>query len=168
MFEWNPFGKVTQAGEDCRMFNLSGTAIASTPVERGHSSDPSRCHGPFRTMVLIAGCLGLRVSEIVRCNGRIRFRIMHAAHPAERSPRARLGTLNRVSRDAVPLDTAIIEALLRHKEQSATTAEGWLFANPSRGKPYHQERIQKRHIRPRTVTGRGWTKPGRQSASKRS
>ena len=25
--------------------------------------------------------------------------------------------------------------------------EGWLFANPVTGKPYHQEEIQKRHIR---------------------
>ena len=56
------------------------------------------------------------------------------------------------SRDSVPLDTAVIEALTRHKEQSAATPEGWLFANPSTGKPYHQEQIQKRHIRPAGVT----------------
>ena len=56
------------------------------------------------------------------------------------------------SRDSVPLDAAVIEALTRHKEQSAATPEGWLFANPSTGKPYHQEQIQKRHIRPAGVT----------------
>ena len=73
MFEWNPFGKVTQAARTAECSTFLETAIASTPVERGHSSDPGRCHEPFRTMVLIAGCLGLRVSEIVPCNGRFDF-----------------------------------------------------------------------------------------------
>jgi integrase len=27
------------------------------------------------------------------------------------------------------------------------TPEGWLFANPSTNKPYHQEEIQKKHIK---------------------
>ena len=34
-----------------------------------------------------------------------------------------------------------------HKERSFSTPEGWLFANPRTGRPYHQEEIQKRHIR---------------------
>ena len=28
------------------------------------------------------------------------------------------------------------------------TKEGWLFANPATGTPYHQEEIQRKHIRP--------------------
>jgi integrase len=64
---------------------------------------------PFRTMVLIAGCLGLRVSEIVALQWQ--------------------------------------EALMVHKERSFSTPEGWLFANPMTGRPYHQEEIQKTHIR---------------------
>jgi len=34
-----------------------------------------------------------------------------------------------------------------HKERSFSTLEGWLFANPITGRPYHQEEIQKTHIR---------------------
>jgi integrase len=64
---------------------------------------------PFRTMVLIAGCLGLRVSEIVALQWQ--------------------------------------EALMVHKERSFSTPEGWLFANPTTGRPYHQEEIQKTHLR---------------------
>ena len=51
------------------------------------------------------------------------------------------------SRDSVPLDTAVVEALMPHKERSFSTPEGWLFANPITGRPYHQEEIQKKHIR---------------------
>ncbi len=51
------------------------------------------------------------------------------------------------SRDSVPLDTAVIEALVLHKEQSFTTPKGWLFTNPATGRPYHQEETQKRRIR---------------------
>jgi integrase len=51
------------------------------------------------------------------------------------------------SRDSVPLDTAVVEALRLHKERSFSTPEGWLFANPVTGRPYHQEEIQKTHIR---------------------
>lgn len=36
---------------------------------------------------------------------------------------------------------------MQHKKRSVATPEGWLFANPVTGKPYHQEEIQKRHIR---------------------
>ena len=51
------------------------------------------------------------------------------------------------SRDSVPLDTAVVEALTLHKGRSFSTPEGWLFANPVTGRPYHQEEIQKEHIR---------------------
>ena len=51
------------------------------------------------------------------------------------------------SRDSVPLDTAVVEALMLHKGRSFSTPEGWLFANPATGRPYHQEEIQKKHIR---------------------
>src|SRR6202049_1692852 len=41
------------------------------------------------------------------------------------------------------------------------TAEGWIFANPKTGRPYHQEEIQKKHIRTAGVSagigeGIGW------------
>lgn len=48
------------------------------------------------------------------------------------------------SRDNVPLDPALVEAPMPHKDRSNSTVEGWLFGNPMTRKPYHQEEIQKR------------------------
>ncbi len=103
---------------------------------------------PYRTMVLVAGCLGLRVSEIVALQwGDFNFpgstvlvqrRVVHG----------RIGDVKtEYSRDSVPLDPVLVEALLRHRKRSFSTPEGWLFANPATGRPYHQEEIQKTHIR---------------------
>ena len=60
---------------------------------------------PYRTMVLIAGCLGLRAGEIVRLQwGRLRFREIN------------------------PTGTAQLAAeLVRFRAQSYSTEEGWLL-----------------------------------------
>ena len=34
-----------------------------------------------------------------------------------------------------------------HKTLCVSTPEGWLFANPATSRPFHQEEIQKNHIR---------------------
>ena len=39
------------------------------------------------------------------------------------------------------------EQLLAYRDRCHPTKEGWLFANPATNKPYHQEEIQKKHIR---------------------
>jgi len=103
---------------------------------------------PYRTMVLIAGCLGLRVSEIVALQwGDFDFPGLTLL--IQRSVvHGRVGDVKtEYSRDSVPLDTAVVEALMLHKGRSFSTPEGWLFANPVTGRPYHQEEIQKKHIR---------------------
>jgi integrase len=103
---------------------------------------------PFRTMVLVAGCLGLRVSEIVALQwGDFDFPGLTLL--VNRSiVHGRIGEVKtEYSRDSVPLDPALVEALMQHKKRSISTPEGWLFANPVTRKPYHQEEIQKRHIR---------------------
>jgi integrase len=102
---------------------------------------------PFRTMVLVAGCLGLRVSEIVALRwGDFDFPGLTLL--VNRSiVHGRIGEVKtEYSRDSVPLDPALVAALMRHKERAFSTPEGWLFANPVTGKPYHQEEIQKRYI----------------------
>jgi integrase len=65
------------------------------------------------------------------------------------------------SRDFVPLAPELAAELLKHREQSYPTEDGWLFANPRTGKPYHQEEIQKKHIQPAAMaaeikTAVGW------------
>ena len=117
---------------------------------------------PFRTMVLIAGCLGLRVSEIVGLKwGDFRFDDLTLL--VQRSVvHGRVGDVKtEYSRDTIPLDSALVEALLNHRELCLCTPEGCLFANPATGKPYHQEEIQKNHIRKAGIaagigTGIGW------------
>jgi len=103
---------------------------------------------PYRTMVLVAGCLGLRVSEIVALQWRD-FDFSGRTLLIQRSVvHGRVGDVKtEYSRDSVPLDTAVVEALMLHKERCFPTPEGWLFASPVTGKPYHQEDIQKKHIR---------------------
>jgi integrase len=140
---------------------------------------------PYRTMVLIAGRLGLRVSEIVALQWRD-FDFPGFTLLVQRSVvHARIGDVKtEYSRDSVPLDPAVVGLWCLHKERSFSTPEGWLFANPATGRPYHQEEIQKKHIckagvaagiggesagiRFDTAIGPGWIKPGRLSPSKRS
>jgi len=43
-----------------------------------------------------------------------------------------------------------------HKERSFSTPDGWLLANPVTGRPYHQEEIQKTHIRKAGVSVPGF------------
>ncbi|HLH10241.1 MAG TPA: site-specific integrase [Terriglobales bacterium] len=128
-----------------------GTKRLKTPrvlaPEEFHSLLPF-IREPYRTMVLIAGCLGLRVSEIVALQWRD-FDFPGRTLLIQRSVvHGRVGDVKtEYSRDSVPLDTAVVEALMLHKERAFSTPEGWLFANPVTKKPYHQEEIQKKHIR---------------------
>jgi integrase len=64
------------------------------------------------------------------------------------------------SRDFVPLAPELAAELLKYREQSYPTEEGWLFANPKTGRPYHQEEIQKRHLKPAAKAAGVKTKVG--------
>jgi integrase len=103
---------------------------------------------PYRTQVWIAGCLGLRPSEIMALRwsdfdldtltvlidrGVVHGRVADAK--------------TEYSKDRVPLDSSLAEILLKHKERCQFTAEDWVFANPRTGRPYHQDSIQQDHIR---------------------
>jgi integrase len=142
-----------------------GTKRLKTPrvlaPEEFHSLLPF-IREPYRTMVLIAGCLGLRVSEIVALQWRD-FDFPGRTLLIQRSVvHGRVGDVKtEYSRDSVPLDAAVVEALMLHKERSFAAPEGWLFANPVTEKPYHQEEIQKKHIRKAGVASKiggdiGW------------
>src|SRR6202051_1630364 len=116
-----------------------GTKRLKTPrvlaPEQFHSLLPL-IREPYRTMVLIAGCLGLRVSEIVALQWRD-FDFPGFTLLIQRSVvHGRIGDAKtEYSRDSVPLDTAVAEALMLHKERSFSTPEGWLVANPATGRP---------------------------------
>ncbi len=103
---------------------------------------------PYRTMVVIAQCLGLRVSEILG----LQWRDIDFESLILRAQRGVVqGRVNRVkseySEDEVPLDPAVAETLRRWRESCPATAEGWLFPNPTTEKPYHASEICKNYIR---------------------
>ena len=104
---------------------------------------------PFKTMVLVAQCLGLRVSEIMALKWHdfdfeeltllVQRAIVHGRVDEVKTE---------YSHDHVPLDVALVQLL--HSWQMTTAFpedNDWVFANPSTGKPYHQEEIQKRHLK---------------------
>ena len=118
---------------------------------------------PYRTMVIVAQCLGLRVSEIVALkwgdfdfNDRVLLVQRSAVH-------CRVDFVKtEYSHDFVPLDDDLAKVLLNWKQQSCFQRdEDWVFPNPATEKPYWQEEIQKKHIKPAAEaaglgTGIGW------------
>ncbi len=103
---------------------------------------------PYRTQVWIAGCLGLRPSEIMPLQWDD-FDFENRTLLIQRSiVHGREGDVKtEYSRDSVPMDEALIQVLLDHKERWPSTPRGWVFANPGTGRPYHQDTIQQNHIR---------------------
>jgi integrase len=103
---------------------------------------------PYRTMVLVAQCLGLRVSEILglQWGG---FNFENRSVLVQRSVVG--GRVNDVkteySKDDVPLDARLVEALLSWRAASFFPRDtDWVFANPATGRPYHQESLRKRQL----------------------
>jgi integrase len=103
---------------------------------------------PHRTMVLVAQCLGLRVSEILGlqwCD----FSFENRSVLVQRSVVG--GRVDDVkteySKDDVPLDARLAEALLSWRAASFFPRDtDWVFANPVTGRPYHQESLRKRQL----------------------
>jgi integrase len=104
---------------------------------------------PVRTMVIVAQCLGLRVSEIAALQWQD-FDFERQQLLVQRSiVNGRVDDVKtEYSRDHVPLHEALVEVLLEWSKQALPTEEGWVFASPYKNKPYHPTEIQKRHIRP--------------------
>ena len=56
------------------------------------------------------------------------------------------------SHSLTPVDPLLMDALLQHKARCYPTPEGWLFANPATGRPYHQDQIVKTHMKTAVTT----------------
>ena len=115
---------------------------------------------PVRTMVIVAMCTGLRVSEVLA----LRWESLdfHAGTMlVERGVvNGRIGkTKTEVSRDEVPLDGDLAAILLEWQlEQGQST--GLLFPSPLTGGCYHAGMLQKLHLKPAGerigIKGLGW------------
>lgn len=105
---------------------------------------------PFKTMVLVAMCLGLRVSEILG----LQWGDLDWEHLLIMVQRGYvLGHADEVktiySERQMPLDPTLAEVLFRHKGIYAPTASGsdWVFPNPDTGRPWWAHQIQQHYIR---------------------
>jgi integrase len=104
---------------------------------------------PYRTMVLVAICTGLRASEILSLKWEdfdfdgLKLRVNRAVVR---------GVVDRVkteySEDELPLDESFAAELLEYRKLSALSAEGWMFPSPRTGHPYEHGSLQQKLIRP--------------------
>lgn len=117
---------------------------------------------PYRTMVLVAQCLGLRISEVMALQWsdfdfanltvRVQRGIVHGRVDVVKTE---------YSNDDLPLDSNLC-AILQHWEQECPVSpNGWVFPNPTTLKPYWQDSICADHIKPAAVkagvgTNIGW------------
>ncbi len=104
---------------------------------------------PYRTMVMVAQCTGLRISEILGLQwGDFDFG-KHTFMVQRSSVGGRVDDVKtEYSRDFVPLDLRLEELLLRWRGFSTfSESTDWVFANPQTGKPYHQESLKKHQLR---------------------
>jgi integrase len=106
---------------------------------------------PFRTMCIVAMCLGLRVSEILGLKWKdidwegLRLAVRQAYVYGQE------GELKtQASQRWMPLDRLLAEKLREHKNKFASfgNSEGWIFANPETGRPYWPGRIQENWLVP--------------------
>jgi integrase len=106
---------------------------------------------PFRTMCIVAMCLGLRVSEILGLKWKdidwegLRLAVRQAYVYGQE------GELKtQASQRWMPLDRLLAEKLREHKKKFASFAscEAWVFANPETGQPYWPGRIQENWLVP--------------------
>ena len=103
---------------------------------------------PHRTMVLVAGCMGLRVSELMALKW-TDFDLADSTVLVQRSiVHGRVGEVKtEYSSERVPVDALLAKELVAYRLVWPESADGWLFANPATGKPYHSEEVQKSYLR---------------------
>jgi integrase len=101
-------------------------------------------------MVLVAQCMGLRVSEIVGLKWGD-FNFDEGTLLIQRGVvHGRVGPAKtEYSQDEIPLDSTLAAVLLEWKGQALSSeSDDWVFQNPNTGRPYYQEEIQKSYLRP--------------------
>ena len=109
----------------------------------------SKVKEPYRTMVIVAQCLGLRVSEIAALQWDD-FDFERNLLLVQRSfVSGRVDDVKtEYSHDHVPIHDSLLTELLAWSKECPPTKEGWVFANPITSRPYFPTEIQKRHLKP--------------------
>jgi integrase len=104
---------------------------------------------PYKTMVVVGICLGLRVSEILA----LKWADVDFKHLTMRVSRKIVnGRVSKVkteySEDDLPLDPAFAERLLSWYRNCPKTESGWVFPNPNSMKPFWASEVQKDYLVP--------------------
>jgi integrase len=117
---------------------------------------------PYHSMVLTCQCLGLRISEVMALKWsdfdfdsltlRVQRGIVHGRVDDVKTE---------YSNDDLPLDPEYGAVMLAWKTQCTETPEQWVFPNPSTQRPYWQETVAARQIKPAAIkaglgSGIGW------------
>jgi len=116
---------------------------------------------PYRTMVCVAICTGLRVSEILALRwSRIDFDHLTMTVKVK-AVNGRIGRVKtECSEDELPLDPDFAVVLRRWKDQCRETPGGWVFPSHITDRCFHSSPIQQDYIRPAGqklgLNGIGW------------
>ena len=107
---------------------------------------------PYRTIVLIALCFGLRISEILG----LRWTDFDFKRSAVLIQRSSVGKrLNRLktecSQDEVPLERGFIVELKKWQELCLESEGQWLFPSPVTGRPLHADSMRTDHLIPTSL-----------------
>jgi len=116
----------------------------------------------IQVMVMIAMCLGLRISEIRALQWQdfdLKRRILTLARSIV-GKYVWNGGKTGASEDEVALDSKLVSVLEDWQKRCVPTPEGWLFANADTRRPVHGDVIQKDYLRPAGekvgLLGVGW------------
>ena len=116
---------------------------------------------PYRTMLLVAICTGLRVSEILALRwSRLNFERLTMMVKVK-AVNGRIGRVKtECSEDELPMDPDFATELLRWKAQCRQTPGDWVFPSPVTDRCFHASPIQQDYIRPAAeklgIEGAGW------------
>jgi integrase len=103
----------------------------------------NRLEEPFRTMVVIAMCLGLRVSEILALKWSDFDFEVGTLMITRGTVHARIGRVKTdYSEDEMPLHPVFAEILLAWQAGCPASEEGWVFPNPNTGGVWHASVLQ--------------------------
>jgi integrase len=104
---------------------------------------------PYRSMVLLAGCTGLRISEVLGLRWQsVDFErlVMVVKEGYARSQITKLKS--EYSQDELPLDPDVATILLEWKRLCPATTGDWIFPSPRTNKPYDSSSLPKKVLRP--------------------
>jgi integrase len=100
---------------------------------------------PYRCMVLLAGCTGLRVSEVMGLRWALIDFERLIMEVREGYARSRVTMLkSECSQDELPLDPDVATILLEWKRLCPETQGDWVFPSPRTNKPYDSGSLRKK------------------------